>query len=180
MSEIEQIEIGLKKLLTPISSSFLATVDKDQTDTVDVVSMNGNKYFGVRKIATIGQQGLLFKLKQGSFVIVSRISNSDELYVSMMSEIEEVKINCDSIIINDGEKGLVKIKELNDRLIKLEENLNRHEHPLVDLKLTPTANVSVNGIPIPVTGSVPAILQKSNVFTSDYSDYENPKIKHSK
>ena len=100
--------------------------------------------------------------------------------MSEIEQIEEIKIDCDSIIFNDGNKGLVKIKELDGRLQQLEDNLNGHTHTFIKAGTTPSATVTVGSATLPVSGSAPAITQKSNVFSSDYSGYENPKIKHYK
>ena len=94
-SRINEIITGLQRLLKTVENSFIAKVIEDKSDTVDVEDMNGTKYTDVRKIATQGTQGILFKLKKDSFVIVGRISGSDELFVVMMSEIEKVEIKVD-------------------------------------------------------------------------------------
>ena len=165
MSDIEQIEIGLKKLLKNVETSFIAKVVEDKTDTVDVADLNGTVYFDARKIATQGKLGFLYKLKKDSFVIVSRISNSNELFITMMSELDEIHIDCENIVFNKGNnKGLIKISELHSRLKKLESAFNSHKHAATGYNSTVISFTTVTGT--------------SNEFQGNYSGYENSKIKH--
>jgi uncharacterized linocin/CFP29 family protein len=94
-TRVEQIVEGLKRLLKGVATSFLATVEKDNGDTVDVKDLDGTRYPEVRKIATAGKRGILVEPVVGSYVIVSRIAGSNELFVSMYSEIETVEIKND-------------------------------------------------------------------------------------
>ena len=94
-TRVEQIVTGLQRLLKGVEMSFLATVEKDGGDTVDVKDLDGTEFPEVRKIATAGKKGIIVAPVVGSYVIVSRIANSDELFVSMYSEFDTVEIRND-------------------------------------------------------------------------------------
>lgn len=111
------------------------------------------------------KQGIIITPAQGSAVIVSRISGSDELYVSMFSDIE-------NIVMDGGENGGITITpELVSQLAKL--------------------TARVDGIIAAIKGGVPGssdggvalqktIVAKLDTLTNkeDFSNIENDKIKH--
>jgi len=111
---------------------------------------------------TEGKRGFVIIPKVGSFVIVSRLSNSDSLFVSMVSEV-------DSVVIMGGENGgLIKIGALESKLNQLISEVNAlksdytsHTHP------TPSGASSAPTVPFTGTFS-----------QFDKSDFENPKVTH--
>ena len=177
---IKDIENGLKQLLKTAESSFLATVVTDRADNVDVEDMNGTKYPEVRKIATAGQQGIIFKLKEKSFVIVSRLSGSDELYISMMSEIEGISIKAgqttieikdnEEIVFNSGVEGIIYNSKLKIEIAKLNT-------AITTLKMaTNTALVAIDAL-LPGT-SAAFTLATSLIQQANLNNVTNEKIKH--
>ncbi|MCL2245855.1 MAG: hypothetical protein FWC10_01940 [Lentimicrobiaceae bacterium] len=173
---IEQIEAGLKRHLKNVETSFIASVAEDKKTTVDVKDFNGTLYPDVRKIATENTKGFVPKLPKNSFVIVSRISNSNDLVISMMSEIEDIALDVDGdIVINGGKNdGLVIIQKLTDKLNDLKNSLNdlitnynSHIHVT-----TATVGVGPAGVLSPTTSTA------SPALPFNKSDYENEKIKH--
>ncbi len=167
MNEIEQIEAGLKRRLNGVSDLFLATVVSDDSDTVTVKDLNGTSFPEVRKIATKGKKGILFSLPLDSFVIVGRISGTDDLCIVMMSEITSLKITIDEIIINEGTNGGLPIFSiLLSKINQLETKLKSHQHQYIDTAGTPTPTTVIAGDP-------------TLIFTNTtQSELENPKIKH--
>ena len=134
-SKVEEIVLGLHRLLKGAKTSFIAVAKEDKEDTVDVEDLNGTKYIDVRKIATQGIKGMIPKVKKESFVIVSRIAGSDDLYVSMYSEIEGVVITAGETTVEFNDKGeitfnggknngLVKVEKLTDKINAVEKNVN--------------------------------------------------------
>lgn len=177
---VEQIIAGFKRLLQTSSSSFIASVIEDKIDTVDIEDLNEVCYLDVRKIATQDSKGLIPKLKKGSYVIVSRLSNSDELYISMMSEIEgfdveiegqTLSISKDGFIFNKGENGgLIKIQELTDKVNELVDWCTNHTHSNAAFSGTIGGATAVGALTVPAPIAPPQKLNKS--------DFENNKIKH--
>jgi len=182
-SEVDQIEAGFKRLFNHVSTSFIATVIEDKDDNVDVKDLSGTKYLEVRKIATAGKKGMLFKLPVDSFVLVSRISQSDELYVSMMSEIEGIFIKVgdttiditDEIVMNSGAHGMMNIVDFTTKINALVQTVNTlitsynaHTH-------ITTATVGASAVP-GVNAPIATPAQTADPFNK--SDYENTKIKH--
>jgi hypothetical protein len=113
-------------------------------------------------------EGIIVKPKKGSHVIITRLSNVD-YYVSQYSKIDDIIINADNdIVINGGKnEGLVKIKELTEKLNALVSDFNA----FVDIYSSHTHAVSGASTGAP---SVPATATK--IFNQSY--YENTKIKH--
>jgi hypothetical protein len=170
-SRVNEIIIGLQRLLKSVENSFIAKVVEDKKDTVDVDDLNGARYPDVRKIATQGQQGVIFKLKKDSFVIVSRISGSDELFVSMMSEIEKIEIAVDEIVINEGRNdGLVKIHKLEQNL----ENIKTYLNTLNAAIATGLGSTVSNG-GVAAATAFTTTMQGAPIT---FENMENDKIKH--
>ena len=170
--KIEQIVEGFKWLLKGIETSFIATVEEDKKTTVDVKDFNGTLYPDVRKIATENAKGFVPKLPKGSFVIVSRISKSDDLFISMMSEIEGITLDVSKdIVINEGKNdGLVKVKTLTDKINNIEDQLNTLLSTLqgVSIALAPTGTFPF----APIFSSINPLVKTQK------KEIENEKIKH--
>lgn len=115
---IDEIVQGFKRLIGGYSSAFIATVTADSDTTCTVKDFNGAEYPDVRKSATEGTVGVVPLLKQDSYVLVARISGSDDLYIAMFSEITGLKINGD-VVFNNGTVGMVKADELKEQLNKV-------------------------------------------------------------
>ena len=160
---IEEIITGFQRLLNGIEGSFIGTVEEDKTDMVNVKDLNGTVYPDVRKIATSGKKGFVPMLPKGSYVIVSRISKSDDLFISMMTEIEAINLNVDdTIIINDGKNdGLVIVGKLVEKLNTLEKAINTHTHPYVNVNVAATTSATT-----------------SQMIETQQAEIENEKIKH--
>ncbi len=175
---VNDIEKGLKRLLKVLESSFIATVITDRADNVDVEDMNGTQYPQVRKIATEGTEGIKFKLKQNSFVIVSRLSGSDELYISMMSEIEGISIKVGETTIevkdnkeisfNGGVNGGIIIKS------KLMLEIAKLNTAIQTLRISTASTFEgiVPGLGATYTSAT------ATIQPADLSNVTNEKIKH--
>lgn len=122
MTKEEQIKEGIKNIGGGNEKTFLAIVEKNYPDKdyIDVKDLSGTLYTEVRKRAGIGEpkKGFLITPTIGSSVIVSRLGESDELFVELFSDV-------DSIQFNGGKnEGLVKVVELTAKLNSLEKDLN--------------------------------------------------------
>ena len=164
---IEQIEAGLKRHLKNVETSFIATVAEDKKTTVDVKDFNGTLYPDVRKIATEKAKGFIPKLPKNSFVLVSRISNSNDLYISMMSEIEGIALDVDGdIVINGGKNdGMVIIGKMVDWMQKVYNDLT-------------TLQTQLSTHPVAGQGAALGLVFNPSTPSPNNKMFENEKIKH--
>lgn len=107
-------------------------------------------------------EGIVVTPKVNSFVLVTNIDGRQH-FVSQCSEVEKITIDCNGdIIINGGNNdGIIKIKELTNKLNALVQKFNTHTHPAA----LGTATVAVS----------PTTSPASNFNKSDYEDI---KVKH--
>ena len=115
-------------------------------------------------------------LPKDSFVIVSRISNSNDLFISMMSEIGGIALDVDGdIIINGGKNdGIVIVGKLLEKINQLEDKLKSHQHGYIPypggVAATPVSTTSAYALlPPDLTLQFPNTQQ---------SEIENKKITH--
>lgn len=173
MTAEERVRLAFDQMSKKTIGTFLATVTANhpETDYVDVKDMDGVAYDDVRKRAAIteGTDGIIITPAVGSWVIVSRIAGSDELFIEMFSQVYSVVIdggvNGGLIKINDH---TAKINELVDKVNSLVNSFNNHTH-IVNTAGSATAQ----------TGTAQAIVTKaSQAAKLVVSDFENVKIKH--
>lgn len=163
---VEQIIEGLQRLLRVSETSFIAMVtDNSKEFTVDVKDMNGTLYPEVRKVGTVGKNGIVPIPSNGSYVIVSRISNSDDLFISMYSEVDSLEL------MGGSNGGLAVVSSLVEKYNQLENDLN-------SLK---TAIATWTAVPNDGGGALKVALsqwygQQLAITVTD--DIENSKIKH--
>ena len=107
-------------------------------------------------------EGIVVTPKVNSFVLVTNIDGRQH-FVSQCSEVEKITIDCNGdIIINGGNNdGIIKIKELTNKLNALVQKFKTHTHPAA----LGTATVAVS----------PTTSLASNF---NKSDYEDTKVKH--
>lgn len=169
---IEQIVEGFKRRLNGIETTFIARVLTNRADNLDVEDLNGTRYLEVRKIATAQKQGFILTPKEGSFVLVSRISGSDDLYVSMFSEIEKVEVISENICINEGENGGLCITP---RLVEELKKLTARVDGIINA-INKSAPIAGDGGASLKVGMVNELL--TLVDKEDFSEIENKKITH--
>jgi hypothetical protein len=95
MTPEERIIAGIKALGKGKEKTFVATVEKNypDKDVIDVRDLSGTLYPDVRKRAAVGSdKGIIITPAVNSSVIVSRINESDELFVEMFSEVDKVSV----------------------------------------------------------------------------------------
>jgi hypothetical protein len=139
----------------------------------------------VRLRATINnsEQQILIIPKKDSYVCVADLSegNLTDLVVVGCSEVEEtllkienqtLKINKDGFVFNGGDKGLVKIDELHNRLLNLESKFNNHVHSGVIIAVAGGSGAPATG----TAGNSGTPTSTSSEFQGDYTGYENDKI----
>lgn len=172
MTKEQEILKKLQMLGNGNTKTFLALVDNNYPDKdyIDVKDMSGTLYPDVRKRAAIGtgddaKKGIVITPVSGSSVIVSRIGDSDELFVEMFSEVE-------SVVFNGGEnEGLVKVKELTNKINALENDINNLKTAFSTWVIVPSdGGAALKLITTTWFGSQLAVTNKS--------DIQNEKIKH--
>lgn len=163
---VEQIIEGLQRLLRVSETSFIAMVtDNSKEFTVDVKDMNGTLYPEVRKVGTVGKNGIVPTPSNGSYVIVSRISNSDDLFISMYSEVDSLEL------MGGYNGGLAVVSRLVEKYNQLENDLN-------SLK---TAIATWTAVPNDGGGALKVALSQwygQQLTITKVADIENEKIKH--
>lgn len=86
-----------------------------------------------------------------------------------------IEISPDGVIINGGDNyGMVKIKELTDKLNAFIDAFNSHTHTIASGNVNVTGSQTAQTNPAPVV--VPAIDLRHGKFSQ--TDYENEKVKH--
>lgn len=172
MTDEEKILLGIKALGNGNTGAFIAIVVNNYPDgdSIDVKDLSGTLYPEVRKRASLKEdksdkQGIIITPASGSYVIVNRIGSSDELFISMFSDIE-------SILIDGGVNfGLVKVKELTERLNTLESDINK-------IKEVFKLWVTVPGDGGASLKSATALWAGQSLSKTKQKDIENDKIKH--
>jgi len=133
--------------------SFVCEVKENYPDDelVDVVALDGTEYNDVRKKSGVdGKKGILLTPIKNSFVIVSRIENSNDLFISKYGELhsikidmfdkqiiisesqiylksnsQELKITNEGIVMNGGEfGGVIKSETLASEINELKSDIN--------------------------------------------------------
>lgn len=97
MRDMEEIRRRLRALCSvPGGETFPATVQEVDADRRTCrVEAEGVAYDDVllHAVADAGRKGFCFLPAVGSVVLVSRIGSSNELYVAMFSEVDEVRLS---------------------------------------------------------------------------------------
>jgi len=151
---------------------------KNATDTACDVDCGNIVITGV-KLSVLGDtDALIVKPKINSLVLIEDISGGNQTSYRLVKsfEIDKITLNVDTeIIINGGQNdGLVKIKELTDKLNELKDSVNSLIEKYNAHTHTTTATVDA-GSP----GVVKAVLsQATDAQSFNKNDYENTKIKH--
>lgn len=166
MNEEQQLLTALKQLGHNPSGVFPAKVKEVSGEVINVIALDGTEYLDVQLKATInGNGGMIIKPTVDSMVLVERIDNSNRLFVTMFSEIEE-------IVFNQGENGMVIIDKLTDKLNELVKAFNSHVHSGVITAVSGGSGAPAVGTP----GNSAKPTAEANEFKQ--SDYEDSKIKH--
>lgn len=156
--------------------TYLAKVTKvDSSEAVCTVErvFDGMVIEDVKLNATITKdEGIVISPKQNSFVLITSIDGLN-WFVSQYSAIDKITVDAESkIIFNGGDNnGLVKIKELTDRLNELVDAFNQHTH-------TGEFEGTIGGSA--ATGSISTIptTQQHPHFNYETDKYEDDKITH--
>jgi hypothetical protein len=153
----------------------LCTVDSvdEKERTISCTPVEGAKLISVDLQAMQEKTtGLLIVPKIGSKVVVGYLDKNNAA-VLLYTDIDKIVVDVENtVVINGGENnGLVKIAELHNRLKSLENAFNNHVHPA-----TTTATIGAATTVGVIT--INPVANGSNEFQSNYSGYENEKIKH--
>ena len=103
--------------------------------------------------------------------MITRIFNLDEFFVSKVDEVDNIKIKCSQITINDGEKGgLINIADLVQKV----NNLENKQNDILTILKTIT-------IPLAPSGTYPFNTNFTSVqplTPTEQGDIEDTKVKH--
>lgn len=169
MGKEKKILEQLRAIGAGSDKTFLAMVEENYPDKdyIDVKDYSGTLYTEVRKTAALdnSQKGIIVTPVKGSSVIVSRIGESDELFVEMFSAV-------DSIQFFGGEnEGLVKVVELTSKLNSLENDINNLKLAFNNWVVTPNDGGSKLKI-------AAAAWASTQLEVTNKANIQNDKIKH--
>ncbi|MDD3079088.1 MAG: hypothetical protein PHH37_08290 [Paludibacter sp.] len=172
MTPEEKIKKYIQLLGRGNEKTFLATVENNYPDAdyIDVKDLSGTLYTEVRKRAAIGddddaKKGIVVTPVIGSSVIVSRIGDSDELFVEMFSEVY-------GVVFDGGEnEGLVKVKEITDKINAIETDINNLKTAFSTWVTSPSDGGAA-------LKAVTATWAGSQLQVTNKADIQNEKIKH--
>lgn len=175
------------------ATTFYAVVSAvDEKARTCTVKVDDAPYTDVLLYAIVDDsiKGLCLVPAIDSRVLVSRIGGSNELYVSMFSELDKVlltigdkvtlkiadgkvEVDADKIVFNGGDnKGLVKIEQLTAKVNAFVDAFNNHVHSGVIIGVSGGSGAPAVGAP-GNSAAPTAPAQKLNK-----TDYENDKITH--
>lgn len=129
----------------------------------------------LRATATEQEGHCLIIPKEGSAVLLANINGDmSRLVVLAVDVVERVEMTGE-VVYNDGQLGgLVKIKELTDKINELVKTFNSHTHTLQKGTVAVTGSATAQSNTSPIV--VPAITSKAKELKAE--DYEDKKIKH--
>lgn len=169
IQEIVDRRLARQELYSKIC--LVTSIDEDERTCVcDPIDDPDSQIFNVKFQAVINSAlGIFIKPKLNTHVIVTFI-NQNAGFISLVSEIDEILINCDSVVFNDGDNGgLINIG-------KLITQVDKNTAVLKEMQ-----SVFSGWVPVPNDGGA-ALKASTTSFTSlpraDLSDIEDTKIKH--
>ena len=173
LSEIRKSIRGMAAR-TGKSGCFTAKVKTVNGETCSV-ELDGLTLTDVRLRAVVNGENskILVTPEIGSYVLVSDLAGDlSQLAVVGCSEVKKIEVDTDKVIFNGGSNyGLIKIKELTDKLNELVKKFNQHTHPGQFSGMI--GNVQISGT-IDAT-SIPVQIPEP-FFVKSY--YEDTNIKH--
>ncbi len=178
--KIDEIQTGFARLFGGDGGSFLAIVKaKAEGNLIDVSDLNDTLYPDVRLNASLDNDGIIIHPAINSFVIVSRLSKTDSLYVSMFSKIESIVIKIDGteLVIDSAGCKFGKGEHTTAFADVLKEQLNKLSKRVDDIisalnSATPDSSAGT------FSASLKLLLAKI-IDKESFSGIENDKIKHS-
>ncbi|MDO4725913.1 MAG: hypothetical protein Q4A56_01655 [Porphyromonadaceae bacterium] len=169
MADYSDIRKGLAELASSRTVTILGTAtDIDEKERTCTVIDGSVPYYDVRlQCIAGGDKGIVVIPTNGSQVLMISVEGSDEYVIIMCEKADKVLIDADTeIVINGGTNGgLVKIKELTNKINALVDAFNNHIH-----------QVSTAGSATAQTGTAAAVVTKAAKLNK--SDYEDKKVKH--
>jgi hypothetical protein len=162
---------GEPKIFSFVGSVVEVDVD-ERTCVVDPVDTGEDgRFYGVRIQGSIGAgAGVFMSPTIGSYVVVTMLNEATG-FVSIMSEVDEILIDCDSVVFNGGNNGgLINISDLTTEIQKLNANFNA------------LANAFNTWVPVPTDGgaALKAIITPvvSSFQSADLSNVTDDNITH--
>jgi hypothetical protein len=156
------------------SNSYSKTCEVIQIDTssntCDVAPVDGSAHIPNVRLNT-SQTGYLIIPKEGSLVDIT-FTDPDNAFVSMFSEVDDIKIKVSNEIhLNgDGLGGLIKISDLVGKLNDIED--------LVNNLLTTLQSTTIPLAPSGTYPFAPLYATFQMLVNTQVNDIENDKVKH--
>ncbi len=178
MDELDKLKDNIYRHIQGAQQAQIRFVECKSVDweakTMDAVGAGDEmEYLDI----SLGYGYMDVKPKVGAICLIGLIEGEEVVsFLINASEVELVEMNADNIIYNGGDNfGMLKIKELTDKLNELKTKVNA----LVSKYNSHTHIVNTTGSATAQTGTAQAVVSKADSAASfNQSDYENTKIKH--
>jgi len=161
--ELDKIRKRINDTMLELAEqTYLATVGSvDKEERTCVVEIEEVEYEDVRlfSVADAELKGFVMLLKIGSQVLVSRIGNSNEMFVSMFSVVDGVTLTIEGATLTADAKGFAMVREQNSLKKTLEAMLD------AIMKMTVTTQMGQSGTPINVADFVKIKDELNNYLT---------------
>jgi hypothetical protein len=163
-NEVRQLLAEFMGVNKPTILGTVKSVDKDECTCV--IEDDGTEVPSVRlRPITGSNNGIVRFPKVGAHVLAVKVETSEDWMMVEATEYESMLINCDSIILNDGENGLVKITEMVSWMQKVYNDLQ-------------ALKTQLNTWPVVGNGSPLALVFTVTTPQPAQSTFEDKKIKH--
>jgi len=148
----------------PSVLGVVKSVDKDECTCVIEDDGTDIPCIRLRPITGINN-GIVKFPKVGAYLLAVKIETSEEWMMMEATQYQSMLINCDNIVLNDGENGLVKIVEMVSWMQKVYNDLQ-------------ALKTQLNTWPVVGNGSPLALVFTVTTPQPVKSDFEDTKIKH--
>lgn len=161
--ELDKIRKRIKdSMLELAEQTYLAAVTSvDADQRICNVEIEEVEYEDVRlySVANAELKGFVILPKVGSQVLVSRIGNSNEMFVSMFSVVDILELNIEGATLKIDAKGFALVREQN--------SLKKTLEAMIDAitKMTVTTQMGQSGTPINVADFVKIKQELNNYLT---------------
>jgi hypothetical protein len=162
-------EIAGRKAIPAFTAKVVASEGETCTVEIDGVKFNDVR---LRAVVNGAESRLLITPEKGSYVLCADLSGGamSDLAVLTVSEIAQIEIDTPLVVVNGGTNaGMVKIKELTDKLNTLVRSFNLFVQQY---------NAHLHNVTVPGAPTGPAMPMATTAEQFRQGDYEDKKFKH--
>lgn len=177
---MKELEILIERVFKRLkqSESFLGkviSVDKEN-EVCEVEKAEGLSFYNVRlnSIIDILETKVTAYPKVGSYVICQLLNDNKHVaYISKFSEVDEIKVICEKITINDGANGGLTITpELKKELVKNNAILSAIMNVIEGISIMELGNGNPSALQIALQSAI------AGKTVGSFENIENTKVRH--